>query len=231
MDLEPEQVEEERHYNQTECSSRKVFAKCRQVQGTSFSVDVEKSPQVDGDRIADGQEHEETDILGGNDTTHIEAGQQEPFPPFSAKRLMSKLVEFNVAEHTEGHEEDQRGVEKDESSLTDMRIVKQDEAGCQNAGRQRVARLPHDQEDDRNDQRAQERGQSSEGYIRDIVLDIGIADVVEQKVAIVTNEPADECEQKFGEGRVDVEEVGAVDVVRRELRLSVLNVAVLSFHC
>jgi hypothetical protein len=35
------------------------------------------------DRRADGHESEETDVFGGDDTTHAEAGQEKPFHGFS----------------------------------------------------------------------------------------------------------------------------------------------------
>lgn len=41
---------------------------------------------------------------------------------------MSLLVEFDVAEYTECHEEDECGIEKDQTSLADMRVIEENEA-------------------------------------------------------------------------------------------------------
>lgn len=126
---------------------------------------------------------------------------------------MTKLVEANVSEHRECHEEDQGCIEKDQAGLANMGVVKEHEPGCCHAGRQRISRLPHDQEDGRDGEGAHSSGHGTVGDVRDLVCDVRVADVLEQEAAIVADEPSGEGKKKLSEGRVDVEEVGSLEVV------------------
>lgn len=218
--LEPEQIEEEWHNNQTDQSCPKVFSKCDQIQCASFSVDIEQIPQIDADSAANGNEDEETNIFRGHDTAHVETSQQQPLPPLATKGLMSLLVELDVAQQAQCHEEDEGRVEEDKSSLTNVRVIEQDEAGRKNAGWQRVARLPHDEEYNGNSQRTQQSRESPISHVWYIVLDVRVPNVVEKKLSVVANKPADQSKQEFGEGRVDIEEVEPLEVVGSELRSS-----------
>lgn len=98
-----------------------------------------------------------------------------------------------------------------------MGVVEEDEAGSDYAGWQAVSRFPHDQVGDRDGQSTEERWQGSEGQVWHLVRDVGIANVLEVEVPIVTDQPAHEGEQQLAEGRVDVEEVCTLKVVGREL--------------
>lgn len=98
-----------------------------------------------------------------------------------------------------------------------MGIVEEDETGSNNAGRQAVSRFPHDHVGDGDGQGTEERWQGSEGQVWHLVRNVGIANVLKVKVPIVSNQPADEGEQQLAERRVDVEEVGTLEVVGCEL--------------
>lgn len=78
-----------------------------------------------------------------------------------------------------------------------------------------IPTLPHGQEYHRNSEGTHERRHSSEGYIRDLVIDVRVANVVKLEVAIISNEPAHEGEQKFSEWRMDIEKVCSLQVLRR----------------
>lgn len=108
---------------------------------------------------------------------------------------MPLLVKLDVAEHAQCHEEDKSGIEEDQSSLSDVRIVEEDEAGSEDAGWKGIARFGHDEEDDWNGQCTQQSRESSEGDIWHPVVNVRVANVVEEEVAIETNKPADEGEQ------------------------------------
>ena len=60
---------------------------------------------------------------------------------------MPLFIELDVAEHTQCHEEDKSSIEEDQSSLSDVRVVKKDKARSEDAGWERIARLCHDEED------------------------------------------------------------------------------------
>jgi hypothetical protein len=92
-------------------------------------------------------------------------------------------------------------------------VVEKHETGSGNASWQRIARLPHDEKNDRDGERAQRRGHGAVCDIWDLVGNVRIANVLEEKVALVSNQPSGEGEEKLSERRVDIEEVGALQVV------------------
>jgi len=90
-----------------------------------------------------------------------------------------------------------------------------EEKGCSSdRGRQAVAAFLHDEEHHGHGQRPQHRRHSTKCDIRNPVGDVGISDVVELEVTIVTNEPAHEGEQELAERRVDIEEVRSFQILR-----------------
>ena len=97
MDLEPEQVEKERHNDQANGSSHEMLAKGDHVKCPFFPIDIKQSPQVDEDSTADCEEGECSDILCRDDTAHGEASQKEPFPPLAAECIVSLFVEPDIA--------------------------------------------------------------------------------------------------------------------------------------
>lgn len=111
MDLKPEEVEEEWNDDEAYSACGKVLPKGEKIQSSTFTLNIEKVPEVDQNRATDGEEGESTDILGGYDTAHAEAGQQQPLPPFAAKWGMSLLVKLDIGQDAEGHEEDEGGIE------------------------------------------------------------------------------------------------------------------------
>jgi hypothetical protein len=70
-----------------------------------------------------------------------------------------------------------------------------------------------DHEHNRHGERAQRGGHGAVCDIGDLVGDVRVADVLEEEVALVTDEPASEGEEELAKGRVNVEEVGALQVV------------------
>jgi hypothetical protein len=96
-------------------------------------------------------------------------------------------------------------------------IVEENETGSQNTGRQRVARLPHDHEDDRDGQGAHRGRHCAVCNVGHLVCDVRVANVLKQKLAIVADQPACESEQELAEGGVHVKEVGSLEIVGCEL--------------
>jgi hypothetical protein len=217
VDLEPEEVEHEGNDNQTSDTSSQVLAELGQTEGALSAVDVEKRPEVNGDGDTDGEEGEGPDVLGRDDTAEADTGQEKPLPPLAAEGGVTELVEADVTPDRESHEQDERGVEENESGLANVGIVEEDEAGSQDTGRQRVARLPHDHEDNRDGQGAHRGRHCAVCNVGHLVCNVRVADVLKQEVAIVTDQPACESEQELAERRVHVEEVGSLEVVRCEL--------------
>lgn len=130
---------------------------------------------------------------------------------------MSFFVEFDVAEYAESHKKDKGRVEKDQPRLANVRVIEENETGSKDTSRKGIAGFPHNQENDGNSQGAQQGWKSSEGDIWDLVLNVRVTDVVEEKMAVKANKPTDEGEQQLRKGRVDIEEVDSLQIIGGEL--------------
>lgn len=208
--LEPEEVEEQRDHNETDEARNKVLSELLDGQALA---DVQQIPQIDGNRRTDGEEGEDTDVLGGDGAGQGNTGQKQPLPPLPRERGIAELGELHVAEQRQSQGEDQGSVKQNESGLADVRVVEKHEHGRAERSGQAVAALPHDLEDHGNREGTLDGRDGAEGNPRDLVLDVGVTDVLELEVTIVANEPADERDEELAEGRVDVEEVGPFKVL------------------
>jgi hypothetical protein len=217
VNLEPEQVEQERHDDQTEGTSSKVLAELLQADSTTGSIDVEEVPEINDNGRANGNESKDTDILDRDIARKSESGKDKPLPPLAGEGLMSKLVPLDVEEKTAGHGKDEGRIQEDKSGLSNVGIVEEQETGGKDTGGEAVTRLPHDEVCNGDGQGTEGSGQSSESHVRDLVRNVGVSNVIEVEVAIVTDEPANKSEKKLAERRVDIEEVGSLEVVGREL--------------
>lgn len=158
MDLEPEEVEEEGHDDQTKGPSTKVLDEQAHRKSATRPLDIQEIPQVDDDGGADGDKGESADILGGDVAGQRKTGENKPLPPLAREGLVPQLVEPNIEQQAARHGEDEGGIEKDQSRLAYVGIVEEDETSGKETGRQAVARLPHDQIDNRDGQGAQDGG-------------------------------------------------------------------------
>lgn len=158
VDLEPEKVEQERNNDQTNNSGRKMLSEIGQGQGALPPVDVEQIPQINSYRNTDGEEGEGANVFGRDDAAQADTSQEQPLPPLAAERVMAKLVEANVAEDRESHEQNKGCIEQDQSRLANVRIVEENEACSENTCWQRVSGFPHDPEDSRHGKRTHHGG-------------------------------------------------------------------------
>jgi hypothetical protein len=217
VDLEPEEVEQEGHDDQTKGTSSEVLGELLHADGTAGSVDVKKIPEVDNNSRANGDEGKDTDILDRNVARKSESGKNKPLPPLSGERLVSEFVPLDVKEKTAGHGKNQSSIQKDKSGLANVGVIEKDKASGKDTSWKAVARLPHDEVRNSDSQSTESSGQSSEGHVRDLVRNVGVANVIEVEVTIVTDQPADKSEEKLAERRVDIEEVGSLEVVGGKL--------------
>ena len=123
VNLEPEQVDEERHQDESSQPCRKVLCEVGQSQSSTFPVDVQETPEVNRNRTTDREECKHSNVFGGYDTAHSDASKQEPFPPFLREGLVPHLEESDVAKNTERHCEYQSRIEQDKSSLANVGII------------------------------------------------------------------------------------------------------------
>jgi hypothetical protein len=92
-------------------------------------------------------------------------------------------------------------------------VIEEHKTCGSDAGRQRVSGLPHDEKDNGHRERAERGRHGTVRDIRNVVGNVGVANVLEEEFALVTDEPASEGEKKLSERRVDIEEVGSLQVV------------------
>lgn len=130
---------------------------------------------------------------------------------------MAQLVELDIAEQAAGHGKHEGGIEKNQACLANMGVVEQNQASGKNAGGKTVPRLPHDKVYHRDGQGAKEGREGAEGHVGNLVRNVGVANVLEVKVAIEANQPANKGKEELAERRVHVEEVGLFEIVRGEL--------------
>jgi hypothetical protein len=102
-------------------------------------------------------------------------------------------------------------------------VVKENQASGENAGRETIARLPHDEVNNRNGQSTENRGQRPEGDIWNLVGDVRIADVLEMEVTVISNQPSHKGEEELAEWGMDVEEVRPLEVIRGELKTAIVS--------
>jgi hypothetical protein len=217
VNLEPEQVEDEGHDDESESTGGKVLSELGQTQRAAGPLNVEEIPEINDDGRANGDEGEEADVLGRDVAGEGKAGEDQPLPPLAAKGLVAQLVELDVAQEAASHGENKRGIQQDQASLANVRIVQENQSSGDDAGGQAVARLPHDEVGDGHGAGTKDRRKGSVRDVGNLVRNVGIANVLEVEVAIVSNKPSHEGEEQLSEGRVDIEEVGSLQVVRGKL--------------
>ena len=96
VDLEPEEVHDERHNDESNGTCCEMLAKVGKTQCSFWSINIEETPEIDGDSSPDSDEGEDTNVFGGYDTAHGNTSQEEPLPPLAAERFMPPLVESDV---------------------------------------------------------------------------------------------------------------------------------------
>lgn len=136
--LEPEKIEEEWQNDEANGAGCKVLSKQLQANGTVASLNIQKIPEINNNCRANGDESEETNVFGRDVAGQRKASQDEPLPPFSAKSLMSQLVELDVAQETAGHGENQGGIEENQACLANVCIVQENQASSDKASWQAV---------------------------------------------------------------------------------------------
>lgn len=87
------------------------------------SLDIHDPPQVPDDGRTNGHEGEQADHLAPQSARERGTRRKEPEPPLRGEFAVSLLVEFDIGEQRQRHEQDQSAVKEDQSSLGDMSVV------------------------------------------------------------------------------------------------------------
>jgi len=190
-----------------------MLAKVGQAKSTTGPLDVQQIPQIDNNSATNGDKGEQAHVLGRDVAREGNTSQDQPLPPLPRESLVSQLVEFDVGKQTASHGENEGRVEEDQTSLPNVGIVEENQASGHNTSRKAVSRLPHDHVYDRDGQGAEDGGERAECDIGDLVRDVRVADIVEVEVSIIAHEPAHKGEEELSKRRMDIEEVGFLEVV------------------
>ena len=76
MDLEPEQVQEERNDDESNGACGKVFSKVWETQLSLSALDIQKIPEIKCDWHTNAEECENSDVFCGNDAAQAHSGQE-----------------------------------------------------------------------------------------------------------------------------------------------------------
>lgn len=87
------------------------------------TFDVHELPEIVDDGGADRAKREEADHLAPERAGEEGAGEDEPRPPRLGEGAVAELVELDVGENGERHEEDEGSVEEDQARLGDVEVV------------------------------------------------------------------------------------------------------------
>lgn len=108
---------------------------------------------------------------------------------------MSELIKFDVAQQTAGHREDKRSIKQNQACLSNVCVIEENQAGCENASRKSVARFPHYVEDHWDSQSSQKSRHGTKCNIRDLVVDVRVANIFEVEMSIIAHEPTHQREK------------------------------------
>lgn len=97
--------------------------KTKQAHHRVAALDVEDTPEVPDNSSADGKECEEADHLAPEGEGKGGACRNHPEPPVAAELAVTLLVELDVAEEGERHEENEGGVEENKACLGNVPVV------------------------------------------------------------------------------------------------------------
>ncbi|KAH3685246.1 hypothetical protein WICPIJ_003790 [Wickerhamomyces pijperi] len=153
--------------------------------------------QIDNHSKPNGNKSKDTDIFGGDDQGQRHTGGSEPGPPFSREHNPESLLvgELGVAENRQRNRDNQRGIQQDQSRLGDMRVVEKNQRG------------PEQSCDNRR----------AISQIRSLVGDVRVSNVVKLERPVVADEVPDKGNEHLGERRMQIEEVGSLQIVRCKL--------------
>lgn len=217
MDREHGHVEGDGDDDQAEDASEEVFEP--DAGGDILGVS-EEDPQLEDGERPDPGDGEETDPFDTGGGTKGETSRSQPEPPAGFECVFgSEFVLVDEGEPGQAGqcgEDDQWGVQEDQSGLSDESILKGEQSRTQSGGRRPAAHGFQGEIHGGDGENTQESGQQTHCDVRDLGFEVVLANVLEIKVAIETRQPAGEGDEQFGEGRVDIHEEAALDVFAGE---------------
>lgn len=103
------------------------------------------------------------------------------------------------------------------TELKVARLTKDDKEGSQGTSQYGKSSLAHSHVDQGDGHGSQEGRECAKSNVRDVVVVVFIANVVKEKVSVVSDKVAHCCQHHLGQWRMDIEEIAAAKVVRGEL--------------
>lgn len=96
-------------------------------------------------------------------------------------------------------------------------LTKDDKEGSQGTSQDGESSLAHGHVDQGDSHGSQEGRESAKSNVGDVVVVVFVANVVKEKVPVVSDKVAHCCQHHLGQWRMDIEEIAAAKVVRGEL--------------
>lgn len=217
VDRKHSHVESDGDDDQAESASKEVL---EPNSGGDVLGVSEEDPKLEHGKRAHPCDCEETNPLYAESSTEGDSRCGQPEPPSGLESVLwTELVlvlERNPRESGHSCEEHQRGVQQDETRLSDKTVFKDDQSRAERRGGRLAARSLQREEHDRHSQYTTDGRQKSHGDIGHARLDVVLSDILEVEVSIESGQPTGECDQELGKRRVYIHEELALDVFAGE---------------
>lgn len=167
VDLEHEHVKYRRHDDEPHCAGEEVLDP---HSGRHLEVSKQQ-PQLSERAKTDGSDREQPDPFTAECRAEAQAREHQVLPPLARERLSLRVEvgEPDPEVHSERGEEDEVGVEQDETGLGNEGVVESDEEGTEDGRRERHAEREEREEgkrDEREAEHSREETHDGVGYSR-----------------------------------------------------------------
>jgi len=180
-------------------------------------VVAEHNPELDQGQGTDPGDGEETNPLDAESDAQTEASHDQPEPPARLEGLgRTKLLlvgERGKGKRSERRSNHERGVEQDQTCLSQETVLEDDEACAKCRGRSAATSSLQCEEHSRGQEDAAQSGKQAHGDIWNAGLDVILANLLEVEISIKSSQPAEEGDHQFRERGVNIHEEAAFDVL------------------
>ena len=180
----------------------------------------EKNPKLEHSERTNPCDCEKTNPLDAECGTECNSRCSQPEPPRGLESVLrTKLMlvlERDPRESSHSSEKHQRGVQQDETGLSDQTVLEDDQGRAERGRGCLAARGLQSEVHDRHSQYTADGRQESHGHIGHTRLDVVLSNILEIEVSIEAGQPSSESDQELGKRRVNIHEELALDVLARE---------------
>lgn len=211
VECEREHVDQERDDDEANDASDNVSAQC----GDGHLGVAKLGPEILNGVQADEGGDEETDKLNTAHTANAEASHEQPEEPLGLESIIALVVKLGPAQNSRHSSEEQHRVEKDEAADGCVRVLAKDHESNKPDSRTSEVQLAGSVVGHGNAENTEEGVESSHEGVVDI---LGVFfSRLEFEGSVVASENTREANKHLAQGRVNIEVIFMLDVVRSEL--------------